>query len=50
MYNTKTNDFEGEVRVNDGESIKFEWINPHNIPDNTAKTHRTIISDYLRIV
>ena len=45
-----TNDFEGEVMVNDSESIKFEWIDPHNIPDDTAKTHRTIISDYLRIV
>ena len=42
-----TDDYDGEVTVNDGESIKFEWIDPNNIPNDTAKTHRIIIDDYL---
>lgn len=43
-----TDDYEGTVKVNDHESIKFEWFDPNKLPDDTAKTHRYIISDYLK--
>jgi len=43
-----TDNYEGEVVVNDDESIAFEWIDPNYLPDDTASTHRIIISDYLQ--
>ena len=43
-----TDNYEGEVVVNDDESITFEWIDPNYLPDDTASTHRIIISDYLQ--
>jgi len=43
-----TDNYEGEVVVNDDESITFEWIDPNYLPDDTALTHRIIISDYLQ--
>jgi 8-oxo-dGTP pyrophosphatase MutT (NUDIX family) len=42
-----TSEYEGEAIVNDTESISFEWINPINLPENTAKTHRIMINNYL---
>lgn len=42
-----TNEYQGELRVNDDESIAFKWIDPKKLPEDTAKTHRQIISDYL---
>ena len=39
--------YEGAPRVNDDESISFEWIDPLCLPENTAKTHRIMIADYL---
>lgn len=43
-----TDDYEGTVTVNDNESIKFEWLDPNKLPDDVAKTHKYIISDYLK--
>lgn len=40
--------YEGTPCVNDDESLAFEWIDPRNLPENTAKTHRIMIGDYLR--
>ena len=45
-----TDNYEGEVVVNDDESITFEWIDPNYLPDDTASTHRIIISDYLETI
>ena len=45
-----TDDYKGTVTVNDNESIKFEWIDPNNLPDDVVKTHRYMISDYLKII
>ena len=39
--------YEGTPCVNDAESLAFEWIDPSNLPENTAKTHRIMIGDYL---
>ncbi len=43
-----TDDYEGIVTVNDDESIKFEWLDPNKLPDDVVKTHRYMISDYLK--
>jgi len=37
----------GTVTINDDESINLNWVDPQNLPDNTAKTHRGMIEDYL---
>lgn len=39
--------FNGIPCVNDDESLTFEWIDPLNLPENTARTHRIMISDYI---
>ncbi|MBQ2958007.1 MAG: NUDIX domain-containing protein [Clostridia bacterium] len=39
--------YEGIPRVNDDESLAFEWIDPEFLPENTAKTHRIMIGEYL---
>ncbi len=43
-----TNEYKGIPYVSDHESIAFEWIDPKNLPDDTSKTHRYIIADYLK--
>ncbi|MCL2839439.1 MAG: NUDIX hydrolase [Defluviitaleaceae bacterium] len=43
-----TSEYTGEVRINDDESLKFEWIDVHSLPENIARTHEDIINDYLR--
>ena len=43
-----TSEYSGEVSVNDEESLKFEWVDIHELPENIAGTHREIISDYVR--
>ena len=44
-----TTDYIGKLSVNDNESISFSWIDPNNLPEDTAKTHRIMITDYLRM-
>jgi len=44
----ETTEYFGEVVINDGESLAFEWIDVHNLPENVAGTHRKIIGDYLQ--
>jgi 8-oxo-dGTP pyrophosphatase MutT (NUDIX family) len=43
-----TSDYCGEVSVADNESLSFEWVDIHNLPENIARTHREIIADYVR--
>jgi 8-oxo-dGTP pyrophosphatase MutT (NUDIX family) len=44
----KAFDYFGELSVNDEESLAFEWVPKHNMPENIAGTHKEIISDYIR--
>ena len=44
----KTSEYSGAVAVNDDESLQFEWVDKHNLPENIAGTHKDIISDYIR--
>jgi 8-oxo-dGTP pyrophosphatase MutT (NUDIX family) len=43
----KALEYRGELSVNDDESLKFEWIDKRNLPENMAGTHREIIGDYI---
>ena len=42
-----TSEYYGELTINDDESIKFEWISLHDLPENIAGTHKDIINDYI---
>ena len=42
-----TKEYYGEVSVNDEESLKFEWFDLNQLPENIAVTHKEIISDYI---
>jgi len=42
-----TSEYYGEVTVNDCESLSFEWVDIHDLPENIAKTHQEIINDYV---
>ena len=43
-----TSDYSGELSINDDESLKFEWVFTHELPENIAGTHKEIIDDYIR--
>jgi 8-oxo-dGTP pyrophosphatase MutT (NUDIX family) len=43
----KTSDFTGDLCINDDESLAFEWIDIHHMPENIAGTHKDIINDYI---
>jgi len=45
-----TNEYIGEVSVNNDESLKFEWIDIHDLPENIAGTHKEIIADYIQAI
>ena len=40
--------YAGEPAVSDGESLALAWIDPAILPDDTAKSHRKIINDYIK--
>jgi len=42
-----SSEYSGEVSVNDGESLTFEWVDIDNLPENIARTHADIIRDYI---
>lgn len=42
------NNYSGTLTINDDESIALKWIDPGKLPSDTAKTHKDIISDYLK--
>ena len=42
-----TNDFLGEVSIQDEESLAFEWFAPSNLPSPIAGTHQKIVADYV---
>lgn len=41
--------FEGEARVNDGESVRLQWFLPQDVPDGLVSSHKKILRDYLKI-
>ncbi len=41
-----TDNYKGELRINDGESEKLEWFAVEDIPENIANTHKAILKDY----
>jgi 8-oxo-dGTP pyrophosphatase MutT (NUDIX family) len=43
-----TCDFTGEVKINDDESIAFEWVRLSSIPPNMAETHKMIAREYMK--
>jgi len=45
-----TNEYYGEVSVNDDESLTLEWLDINNLPENIARTHREIIDDYIKVM
>ena len=42
-----TSEYSGNVSICDDESLTFEWVDIHNLPDNIATTHQEIIRDYI---
>ena len=42
-----TDEYYGDVVVNDNESISLEWIDISSLPDNIAGTHQDILNDYV---
>jgi len=42
-----TDDYTGELSIN-SESISLKWVDFDKIPENTAKSHKKIISDYTK--
>jgi len=43
-----TTEYDGVLSVNDDESLAFEWIDVHSLPENIVGTHRDIICDYVQ--
>lgn len=42
-------DFAGEPRVSDGESLALRWFDPGELPDDIAKSHRKVLRDWLAL-
>ena len=40
-------EYEGELKINDGESMALEWFSPDKVPKDIANSHRKIIEDYI---
>ncbi len=43
-----TSEYTGALCINDDESLSLDWVDPHRLPDNIAKTHVEILGDYVR--
>jgi len=46
----RTQEYSGNLCVNDNESLKFEFVDIHNLPENIAGTHQDIIADYISTI
>lgn len=42
-----TNEYEGDLIVDESESIKVEFFYPHELPERIVKSHKKIIDEYL---
>ncbi|SEN49969.1 ADP-ribose pyrophosphatase YjhB, NUDIX family [Mesobacillus persicus] len=43
-----TKNFEGNLRVDETESISFQFYDPKNLPQKMVKSHKAIIEEYLK--
>ena len=44
-----TNEYSGELKINDGESAALRWFRIEEIPETLVATHKKILADYLRM-
>ncbi|GAA0343050.1 NUDIX hydrolase [Bacillus carboniphilus] len=44
-----TTQFEGTFKMDRSESIKFEYFEPEQLPENIVKSHKTILKDYFKM-
>ena len=42
-------DWTGEPRVNDAESVRLEWVRPEDMPETLVRSHKEILKDYLEL-
>ncbi|WP_391117241.1 NUDIX hydrolase [Psychrobacillus sp. L3] len=42
-----TDGFEGELNIDESESIKFEFFYPNELPKNIVKSHKVILDEFL---
>ena len=42
-------DWSGEPRVNDAESVRLKWVRPEDMPETLVRSHREILRDYLKM-
>ena len=45
-----TNEYSGELKINDGESAALRWFRIEEIPETLVATHKKILADYLRMM
>ncbi|MBQ9250092.1 MAG: NUDIX hydrolase [Oscillospiraceae bacterium] len=44
-----TDEYSGELKINDGESAALRWFKIEEIPETLVATHKKILADYLRM-
>lgn len=44
-----TEEYSGELKINDGESAALRWFRIEEIPETLVATHKKILADYLRM-
>ncbi|MBM7587725.1 8-oxo-dGTP pyrophosphatase MutT (NUDIX family) [Bacillus pakistanensis] len=42
-----TKKYDGEIKVDPIESIKFEFFSPNELPENMVKSHKDILNEFL---
>ena len=45
-----TNEYSGELKINDDESAALRWFRIEEIPETLVATHKKILADYLRMM
>ena len=45
-----TEEYSGELKINDGESAALRWFRSEEIPETLVATHKKILADYLRMM
>ena len=45
-----TEEYSGELKINDGESAALRWFRIEEIPETLVATHKKILADYLRMM
>ncbi|WP_047985988.1 NUDIX hydrolase [Ornithinibacillus californiensis] len=42
-----TDEFEGDIQVDESESLRFEFFHPHRLPERLVGSHMEVINDYI---